>query len=453
MRKLHADIALLPDGWKTAVALEIDRDGRIARVRPGAPRDPGAEHAACLIPALSNLHSHAFQRALAGLTERRGHSSDDFWSWREAMYRFLPGLTPEAMGAIAAHLHVELLESGFAAVAEFHYLHHGLDGEPHVDPAETSGRIAAAARRSGIGLTHLPVLYSHGDFGGMPASDGQRRFLNDTASFLRIRECTRPHLTRPDDQLGLAFHSLRAVTPDQITAVLAAVPDGPVHIHIAEQIREVEACRAWSGQRPVEWLLDHAPVDERWCLVHTTHMTDGEITALARSGAVAGLCPTTEADLGDGIFPGAAWREAGGTWGIGTDSHVRTDAAEELRLLEWSQRLATRSRNVLAGPGQSTGRALYDAALSGGATALGRACGAIETGKWADLAALDTAHPVLHGKTGDDLLDSWIFAGGRDCVRDVWSAGRHVVKEGRHVDREAIAAGFKTALDGLIRSV
>ena len=450
MRKLHADIALTPDGWKPGISVEISADGRIESVTQPERPDRDSERVTALLPALPNLHSHAFQRAIAGLTEVRGTQSDSFWTWREAMYRFLPKLNPDAIQAIAAQLHVELLESGFAAIAEFHYLHHDTDGAAFTDPAETSGRIAAAAQDSSIGLTHLPVLYSHGDFGGMPASDGQRRFLNDAEGFLRIRECARAHLSRADDGVGLAFHSLRAVTPDQIAAILSVVPDGPIHIHIAEQTREVDACLSAYSARPVEWLIANAQVDARWCLVHATHMSDGEITALARSGAVAGLCPTTEADLGDGIFPGAAYREAGGHWGVGTDSHVRTDAAEELRLLEWSQRLALRNRNVLADAGSSTGRTLYGEALSGGAQALGRKSGRIEAGYWADLVALDTDHPVLSGKSGDALLDSWIFSGGKDCVSDVWAAGRHVVKQGRHVRRHTIGDAYRDVVSRLL---
>jgi len=449
MRKLLAENALTPDGWQRDVRVGIDAAGRIASVETNA-NDPDAEKVGILLPALSNLHSHAFQRAMVGLTQRRGTGDDDFWSWREAMYGFVRALTPDDIEAIAAQLHVELLESGFAASAEFHYLHHDRDGAAYTDPAEMSGRIAAAAAASGIGLTHLPVLYAHSDFGGKPPGDGQKRFLNDPEGFLRLRECARAHLAREDDTLGLAFHSLRAVTPDEMTAVLAAATDGPVHIHIAEQVREVDACLGWSGHRPVDWLLIHADVDQRWCLVHATHMMSEETAGLARSGAVAGLCPTTEADLGDGIFPGRTYREAGGRWGVGTDSHVRTDAASELRLLEWSQRLDERRRNVMAEPGQSTGRHLYEAALTGGAQALGRASGKLESGQWADLVALDTDHPLLAGLSGDAILDAWIFSGGRACVSDVWSAGRHVVREGRHIRRDEIARGYRGAMTRLM---
>ncbi|MEE2566734.1 formimidoylglutamate deiminase [Hyphobacterium marinum] len=449
MRKLLAEIALTPDGWQRDVLVGIGADGRIASVVPET-QDHDAECVDILLPALCNLHSHAFQRAMAGLTQRRGTGDDDFWSWREAMYGFVRALTPEDVEAIAAQLHVELLESGFAAIAEFHYLHHDLDGAVHTDPAEMSGRVAAAAATSGIGLTHLPVLYAHSDFGGKPPGEGQKRFLNDPDGFLRLRECARAHLTRDDDGLGVAFHSLRAVTPDQMTAVLAGASDGPVHIHIAEQVREVEACLDWSGQSPVDWLLSHVDVDERWCLVHATHMTAEETARLARSGAVAGLCPTTEADLGDGIFPGHTYREAGGRWGVGTDSHIRADAVGELCLLEWSQRLGERRRNVMAEPGQSTGRHLYDSALSGGAQALGRASGGIKTGLWADLVALDTQHPLLSGQSGDAILDAWIFSGGRACVSDVWSAGRHVVRDGRHIRRDEIARGYRGAMTRLM---
>lgn len=450
MRKLHAKSALLPEGWTNDVSLAVDASGRISSVTPEASPDHDAERIGTLLPAPSNLHSHAFQRALAGLTEVRGTGGDDFWSWRETMYAFLPRLGPDEIEAIAAMLYVELAENGFAAVAEFHYLHHQPDGSPFDDLAEAAGRVAAAASQTGLGLTLLPVAYARGGFGGKPVTEGQKRFANTPEALLQLREASNRHLTRADDILGIAPHSLRAVTGDDLTALLKEADEGPVHIHIAEQTREVEDCQAWSGQRPVEWLLDRFNVDERWCLVHATHMTAEETRRLAGTGAVAGLCPTTEADLGDGIFPGMDWQAHKGRWGVGTDSHVRTDVAEELRLLEWSQRLAHRKRTLLADDGQSNGRALYDAALAGGARALGRQAGTIAPGQWADLVSLDTDHPVLAGKSCDAVLDSWIFSSGRDCVSDVWSAGRRIVAGGRHFRREEVADRYRRTIGKLL---
>lgn len=450
MRKLHADTALLPDGWKSDVEVTLAGDGRIDSVRPGARRVPDADSVAILLPALANVHSHAFQRALAGLTERRGPGRDDFWSWREVMFVFLQRLGPEELEAVAAMLYVELMESGFASVAEFHYVHNAPNGSRYSNPSETGAGITAAAHATGIGLTHLPVYYAQGDFGGAPPGEGQRRFLNDPDSFARIVDSMPQYLTRADDRLGIAPHSLRAVTPEHLTAILSNDPGGPVHIHIAEQTKEVDACLAWSGQRPVAWLLDHVGPDERWCHIHATHMTEDEASRLAGTGGVAGLCPSTEADLGDGIFQFRAFTEAGGALGIGTDSHVGTDAAQELRLMEWAQRLTQRARNIAAPPNRSTGRALFDATLAGGAQALGRNSGAIAAGKWADLVALDDRHPTLTGKSGDDILDSWIFAGDRSCVSQVWSAGRARVKDGRHLDRDAVAARYRSVMAKLL---
>ena len=450
MRKLHAETALLPTGWKRDVEIAIGDDGRIASVMENVPRSPDTETVPILLPALANVHSHAFQRALAGLTERRGPGRDDFWSWREVMFVFLERLGPEELKDVAAMLFVELMESGFASVAEFHYVHNAPDGSKYSNPAETGAGIAAAAHGTGIGLTHLPVYYAQGDFGGAPPGDGQRRFLNDPDGFARIVDSMPQYLTRADDRLGIAPHSLRAVTPEHLSAILSNDPGGPIHIHIAEQTKEVDACLAWSGQRPVEWLLDHVGPDSRWCHIHATHMTEDEAVRLARTGGVAGLCPSTEADLGDGIFQFHAFTEAGGALGIGTDSHVGTDAAQELRLMEWAQRLTHRTRNIAAPPNGSTGRTLFDATLAGGAQALGRACGAIAPGNWADLVSLDDHHPTITGKSGNDILDSWIFAGDRSCVSQVWSAGRHCVKDGIHKDREAVAARYRSVMAKLL---
>jgi formiminoglutamate deiminase len=447
MGKLYFETALLPEGWADRVLVEVADDGTIRSVAADADCPPEADRGAIGLPGLPNLHSHAFQRGMAGLAEVGSAGGDSFWTWRQVMYRFLDRLLPDDVEAIAAQLQVEMLEAGFTSVAEFHYLHHAPDGSWYADPAEMAGRIASAARETGIGLTLLPVLYAQGGFGSRPVEAQQRRFAATIDSFDRLIEGARAHArTLPHAVVGIAPHSLRAVTPESLTTIVAAHPSGPIHIHVAEQQKEVADCLAWSGRRPVEWLLAHQPVDRRWCLIHATHMTSAETAALAGSGAVAGLCPQTEANLGDGIFEAPAYLAAGGSFGIGTDSHIRVDAAEELRTLEYGQRLRDRARNVLGASERSTGRQLYSGALSGGATALGRRCGAIADGYLADFVGLDPAHPLLAARRGDRALDSWLFAGDHTCVRDVWVAGRRMVAEGRHRLRERTAGAFAAAM-------
>jgi formimidoylglutamate deiminase len=449
MPTLHAPIALLPHGWARDVRVTLDGP-TIAAVAIASPQPGDAVLAGrALLPAMPNLHSHAFQRAMAGMTERRGSGDDSFWTWRETMYRFLEALTPEDVEAIAALAYVEMLEAGFASVAEFHYLHHQPGGTPYADPAELGHRIAAAAAETGIGLTLLPVLYAHGGAGAAPLSGGQRRFGCSLDSFLALREASRAGLPG-DAVLGAAPHSLRATTPDQLDALVAVVHDGPLHIHAAEQDREVAEIETWLGDRPVTFLLDRFGLGARWCLIHCTQMTPDETARLAASGTVAGLCPVTEANLGDGIFPGSAYLAAGGAFGVGSDSNVRIGLAGELCALEYSQRLARKARNVLATPGGSVGAALYAGALAGGARALGRACGAIAPRALADLVAIDRDHPTLAPLDGDGLLDGWIFAAGDAVVREVWAAGRQVVRDGRHVDRDTIAARYRRTLRALV---
>jgi formiminoglutamate deiminase len=432
--RLLLEEAWLPDGWARNVGLEIER-GAIARVVPGAPPDFGGARAGRAIPGLPNLHSHLFQRAMAGLAERRGSGTDSFWTWREVMYGFLARLGPEDVEAIAAQAMVEMLERGFTALAEFHYLHHAPDGSPYANPAEMAERVAAAAARTGMGLTLLPVLYTHGGFGPVPPGEGQRRFLNGTDAFLRLLDASRRAVAPLEDaRLGVAPHSLRAAAGEQIAAVLAARPEGPVHIHVAEQVAEVEACLAWCGQRPVERLLTTQPVGPRWCAVHATHMTAEETRALAGSGAVAGLCPITEANLGDGFFNAVGYA---GAWGVGSDSNVEVTAPGELRMLEYGQRLLHRGRNLMArAEGRSTGEDLYAAALAGGARACGREVGRIAEGARADLVWL------APGTT----LDDYVFVSGASAVREVMVAGRPVVAAGRHVAREAVSRRFEQTM-------
>ena len=441
---LHFTAALLPGGWADDVRIGIAR-GVIASIDVGVAAAATDERDGIALPGLPNLHSHAFQRGMAGLAESRGPSSDSFWTWRETMYRFVDRLTPDHLQAIAALAYVEMLESGFTRVGEFHYLHHDLDGRAYADPAEMSAAIAMAAQDSGIGLTHLPVFYAHASFGGLPPGEGQGRFVHDLDSFAallgRLTTTLRP---LPDAVLGLAPHSLRAVTLEEL-AKLVPQASGPIHIHVAEQVKEVDDCLAWSGARPVEWLLANAAVDSHWCLVHATHMTAAETGAFAASGAVAGLCPITEANLGDGLFPAEGFLAADGAYGIGSDSNVLIDATEELRLLEYGQRLTARRRNVMAPAGGSTGGALYRRALAGGAQALGVQAG-LMIGASADFVTIDSDHPSLVGRRGDLLLDGLIFAAGRSAIDRVWRRGRRVVEHGRHIDRNRIAARYRRAL-------
>jgi len=452
--ELFAEQALLPGGWARDVRVRVGADGRIESVEPGAGADGIERVPGPLLPGLANLHSHAFQRAMAGLAETVGDPNDSFWSWREQMYQLVLQLDPDQVEAVAAHLYIEMLKGGFTAVGEFHYLHHDPSGRPYDDPAEMACRVLAAAQRAGIAMTLLPVLYSHGGFGGQEAGPGQRRFLHDTDAYLALHEGLRQGLAdHPLHRTGLCFHSLRAVTPQQIEQALAAAPDGPVHIHVAEQTREVDDCLEWSGQRPVEWLLDHEPVDERWCLIHATHMTESECSRMAATGAVAGLCPTTEANLGDGVFRATEYLAGGGALGVGTDSHVSVTAFEELRLLEYGQRLFTQRRNRLATPATpSVGRTLYDAALAGGARSLAQPAGTIEPGARADLVVLDGERPLLAAAREDEILNRWLFAGDAGFVRDVYVAGRRVVEAGRHPAEQVTGAAFASVLRGLARA-
>jgi formiminoglutamate deiminase len=447
---LWFDAALLPSGWARHVRLSI-ADGMIQAISLGAPPEPGDERHALGLPGLCNLHSHAFQRAMAGLTEARGPTGDSFWSWRALMYRFVDRLSPDDVEAIAALAYLEMLEAGFTRVGEFHYLHHDPEGRPYADPAEMAGRIAAAAAQTGLGLTLLPVFYAHANFGGVAPSEGQRRFIHNVDSYAQLIAASRRAIASlPDAIVGVAPHSLRAVTGDELSAITPLAEGGPIHIHIAEQTREVEDCLAATGQRPVAWLLDHQPVDRRWCLVHATHMERSEVQGAAQSGAVAGLCPMTEANLGDGVFPGPAYLAAGGRFGVGSDSNVLIDAAQELRLLEYSQRLTARARNVLApDKGGSTGAALFRGALTGGAQALGVEAFGLRIGASADLISLDTDHPSLAGKSGDAVLDAWIFAGGGRVIDCVWRRGRKCVERGRHHARSGIVRRYARVMAGL----
>ncbi|WP_375461937.1 formimidoylglutamate deiminase [uncultured Enterovirga sp.] len=449
-KTLFLDDALLPGGFARNVRVDLDDRGTILAVEPDAPRGDQAAAAALpgiAIPGLPNLHSHAFQRGMAGLAERRSPTGDSFWTWREVMYRFLAALSPDDVEAIAAFAYVEMLERGFTGVGEFHYLHHDVDGRPYADPAELAGRIVAAAGTAGIGLTLLPSFYARGGFAA-PPDDSQRRFATDLEGFARLLDATRAHAGRlPGAKVGTAPHSLRAVPSAWLAAVASLAPEGPIHIHAAEQLREVEECLAATGRRPVELLLDKAGLDRRWCLIHATHMSASETAGLAASGAVAGLCPITEASLGDGIFPGPAYLAAGGPFGIGTDSNIDIDAAGELRQLEYSQRLCLRGRNLMTTePTESTGQRLLAEALAGGAQALAQPMGAIAPGRRCDLVLLDADHPAFAGAGPETWLDAWIFSAGREAVSTVVAGGRVVVSEGRHVAREPVLRRYRDTM-------
>tara|TARA_R110000850_G_scaffold23686_2_gene69851 strand:- start:1422 stop:2789 length:1368 start_codon:yes stop_codon:yes gene_type:complete len=445
---IHAKQALTPKGWQNDLEITIDTDGRIASV--GVPRQSPTDRVALLLPAPLNLHSHAFQRAMAGLTEAHGPDPrDSFWSWRHLMFKFLEQLTPDHVEAIAALVFMEMLEAGYGAVAEFHYLHHDVGGAPYDSLAEMSQRITAAAVQTGIGLTLLPVHYQFGGCDLRALNGGQQRFGNDPERFLRLHQgAVAAAAAGPADYTaGMAPHSLRAVDRDGLSTILAQATSGPIHMHLAEQVAEVDEVLAHFGARPTEWLLENHKVDARWCLIHCTQMTDAETIALANTGAVAGLCPLTESNLGDGIFNGTTYLGQGGAIGFGSDSNVHITLFEELKTLEYSQRLRDLSRAVLATKDRSTGRVLFEAAAKGGAQAGGRHSGVIEVGVWADLLGLDDDNQWLCNRAGDASLDSLIFGGGgQACISDVWSAGRHVVQQGRHFQREAITNTFKATM-------
>lgn len=445
----RADHAWQGNRWGRDITLGVS-DGCLVVEGRAIAEEPVTRLGKYVLPGMPNLHSHAFQRAMAGMAERRGPGDDSFWTWREAMYGFAQRIGPDDLKAIAAQLYVEMLKAGYTHVCEFHYLHHQPDGSPWPDAAAMSHAVAEAAQETGIGLTLLPVLYMTGGFDGRPLGERQRRFGHTVDAYLRLVDSLRAG----DGQCkttGVALHSLRAVQPDAIRAVLGAIgPHMPVHIHIAEQMPEVEECLAVRGCRPVQWLLDNVPVDARWCLVHATHLDSGETRGVAQSGAVAGLCPTTEANLGDGIFPLASFIDQGGVMGIGSDSHISVSPVEELRWLEYGQRLVARQRNVAArSAGQSVGESLFARSLAGGAAASATAIGVIATGARADLIVLDDASPVLAARDAADAMDSFIFSGNVPLVRDVMVQGRWVVRDGQHVDQSRIADRYRRTVERL----
>lgn len=457
MRALFARHALLPDGWRRDVLFEWDAQGDLTRVDAQAAAPLGVARADYVIPGMVNLHSHAFQRALGGLTERAGEGPDSFWTWRDLMYRFAARITPEQIEAIAAQLFAECLRHGYTSVCEFHYLQRGLEGETYARPAETAERVAAAGQATGMGLTLLPVLYSHAGFGEQALRPEQRRFRTGVDDVLGIMEALQP-LRGGQLEVGAAPHSLRAATIQQIRELASGLPAGrPLHIHIAEQMPEVEQSIAYSGRRPVEYLVEQVGIDERWCLVHATHLNDEEVGAIARSGAIAGLCPTTEANLGDGLFPLQRFIELGGRFGIGSDSHVSQSPVEELRWLEYGQRLVHQRRNIAVSTNparqqRDVGQYLWQTALRGGAQAAGRKVGALAEGMRADLLVLDGSHPNLDGVADEEVLGRFLFCGNDNLVRDVLCGGRWVVQGGRHVAQDTVAQRYRAAINELRES-
>lgn len=450
---IFAKRALLQNNWAENVRLTVEQ-GVITTITPQTKARDQDVAVDTLLPALSNLHSHSFQRAMAGMTEFRAAGRDSFWTWRELMYRFVNRITPEQLQAIATLVFMEMQEAGYAAVGEFHYVHHQSGGAPYDDIAELSNQIYAAAKTTGIGLTHLPVLYTYGGAGEVALTESQLRFGNNVDRYMQLLNRTSDGMKHlpADARIGIAPHSLRATSPADLKNILAQHDTGPIHLHIAEQPKEVADIQAWLGARPVEWLLQNAEVNSNWCLIHATHMTNDETKQMAKSGAVAGLCPITESNLGDGPFNGPTYLNAGGAFGVGSDSNVNISLTEELRTLEYSQRLRDVARNVMVVGKGSVGQTLYPGAALGGAQALGRDAGEIRVGRLADLVAIDSAAPALCALLSDQLLDGLVFAAKDSVVTDVWSAGRHAVRNGQHIDREYITKNYRAAVTQLLAS-
>lgn len=452
MPAYFATRALLANGWAHNVRLDVNAAGMLTAVTPDADPQGCILLSGPVVPGMPDLHSHAFQRVMAGLAEVAGDPQDSFWTWRDLMYRMVQRLTPEHIGVIARQLYIEMLKGGYTQVAEFHYLHNDISGQPYADRGEMSAHLSHAAEQTGIGLTMLPVLYSYAGFGAQPAQAGQKRFIQNADNYLQQQDIIRKQLAgKPLQNQGLCFHSLRAVTLEQMQQVLEAGDKHlPVHIHIAEQQKEVNDCLGWSGQRPITWLYDNLDIDDRWCLIHATHADRFELASMASSGAVAGLCPTTEANLGDGIFPGVDYLAHAGRWGIGSDSHVSLNVVEELRWFEYGQRLRDQRRNRLTTSSQtSVGDVLYTQALQGGAQACGVAIGQLTVGYRADWLVLDGQDPYLAAAKNSELLNRWLFAGHSGQIRDVFVGGVARIVEGQHEQQQVAAADFLALLNHL----
>ncbi|MEX1035519.1 MAG: formimidoylglutamate deiminase [Sneathiella sp.] len=455
MQQFHFELILLKDGWARDIAVEIDPCGHIQSIEKSTSFGAYKTISGAAIPGMPNLHSHAFQRAMAGLAEKRASPTDSFWSWRKVMYGFLDMLEPEDVSAITAKLYAELMRGGYTSVAEFHYLHHNRTGQPYDDTSVMSQAIMEGARIAGMPVTLLPVFYAHSGFGGLAPEPGQRRFINNLNSYQELFS-TLQNIEKQDPNLnlGVAPHSLRAVTKEEISQLLTLSPKAPFHIHIAEQLKEIDDCVAAYGKRPVEWLYENFDVDDRWCLVHATHVTDAEITLIARSKAIVGLCPLTEANLGDGIFPAKRFIAEDGKFGIGSDSNVCMSAARELESLEYSQRLLHRERNVLTSRIRpNVGRFLYEHSLTGGGQALGQSVSGLQIGARADFVTLDLEHPDLYGRPPENLLDILLFSTATDFRRDVYIAGQKIVTQGQHQREEEITRNYKKRMKTLLANL
>lgn len=445
-----ANQALLDHGWAENVRIEV-QFGTIHSITENAAPSDAISLSGPIVPTLANLHSHAFQRAMAGLAEVSLNPNDSFWSWRDLMYTMVHKLSPEDVRVIATQLYIDMLKAGYSQVAEFHYLHHQQSGKPYNQLNEMARQLIQAADTAGLGLTLLPVLYSHAGFGGQPPTSGQKRFINNTEQYLALHQaCSKDLVDHELHQIGICFHSLRAVTQQQISDVLSETSaEMPIHIHIAEQQKEVQDCINWSGQRPVQWLANEVGINEKWCLVHATHLTTDEICTIAKSNAVAGLCPTTEANLGDGIFPAVDYINANGRWGIGSDSHVSLSIVEELRTLEYGQRLRDQQRNRLYGQQQNhVGDFLFHQARLGGNQASHSKLG-LAVGHRADFIVLDHKNPFIAASKTDDIINRWLFACNDNLIRHVYVAGKPIIIDFRHKQEEQASTEFTDVLKRL----
>jgi len=450
MNKYFTTSAYIDREWQDNVLFSVDDIGMICEIEVNCEPGCAMQLNGPVIPGMPNLHSHAFQRAMAGLAEvAYVGQSDSFWSWRDKMYGMLDKLTPEQLHHVARYLYIEMLKAGYTSVAEFHYVHHDQQGKPYFDLTEMSRQISHAAEQVGIGVTILPALYSWSGFGQQQPSGGQRRFINHTDQYLNLwSELADQVKSKPTQRVGLCFHSLRAVSTEQMNMVLSASDRSvPIHIHIAEQQKEIDDCLAWHKMRPVEYLYSQHDVDKRWCLVHATHLSDKELHQIAVSGAIVGLCTTTEANLGDGFFPLPAYLKKGGRFGIGSDSHISVNVTEELRWLEYEHRLIRQQRNcLLVGESGSTGEMLYQQALNGGAQALGQPVGSLRVGARADWLVLDNNNPFVAASQPSVLFDRWLFGNTNEMIRDVMVAGKWVIRDGKHRDELDVASEFTQTL-------
>jgi formimidoylglutamate deiminase len=455
--------AYLPQGVSHDVYVTVSAEGFISEISTAAasaPPVPAAEVEridGVVVAGMPNAHSHAFQRAMAGNAEFRRSARDSFWTWRQAMYGLANRIAPYDLQIVATQLFIEMLKAGYTSVAEFHYLHRQTSGAqyPHANPLWQA--IADAAAAAGIGLTFLPTLYQYSDFGAAPLKAEQARFALDTEAFIRSVADQVNADRRGGSRIirtGAAFHSLRAVPIDvlrEATQALRSIDAAmPLHIHVAEQLREVRACEAATGRRPIELLLDQALLTQHWCLVHATHASPAELKAIAASNATVCVSISTEANLGDGLFDTARFLKSGGHLCIGSDSQSTVSPAEELRWLEYQQRLRKKQRSVLATRDeQHVGTRLWQSAAANGAQAIGQPAGAIAPGRRADWLVLDAAHPSMVGAAADTALDHLLFAGGDAAIRDVMVAGRWVIKNRRHRLEDDIARQFTESVQRL----